>query len=75
MRVETGRLKDSLAESERELQAHREQLGAAQKELLAQKEAQEAVVETNSRLRERLSRLEVRSCHPCRLPLFMDLKL
>ncbi|XP_018621367.1 cingulin-like isoform X2 [Scleropages formosus] len=58
VRVEAERLRDGLVSSERELQAARDQLGITQKELLTQRETCQGLEEANTRLRDRLSRLE-----------------
>ncbi|KAL4624827.1 cingulin-like isoform X2 [Arapaima gigas] len=57
--VDGERLRDGLASSERELQANRDQLSTTQKELLVQRETCQSLEEANTRLRERLGRLEM----------------
>lgn len=61
MREEVGRLRSQLLSAEEELQAERDKLSSAQAQANNLTHEHKELEETNTRMKERLTRLEVRT--------------
>lgn len=60
-RREAGQLKEKLSSAEEELEGCKMRLGRAQSEVQSLQKCQQELEEANTRLREKLSRMEVRA--------------